>query len=62
LKHVIEFLLEHIRFSCSLSNLLDNNARSSSPSTSKSLSGKDTREDKEYILEDGLALVLELEM
>jgi hypothetical protein len=34
LKHVLEFLLELIRFSCILSNLLDNSARSSSPSTS----------------------------
>jgi hypothetical protein len=60
LKHILGFLIELIRFSCILWNILDN--RSSSPSTSKSLSNKDTRENKEYILEDGIALVLELEM
>jgi hypothetical protein len=49
LKHVLEFLLELIRFLCILSNILDNSARSSSPSSSKSLFGKDTREYKEYI-------------
>jgi hypothetical protein len=59
LKHVLKFLLELIWFSCILLNLLDNSARSSSPSTSESSSAKETREDKEYILEDGLALVLE---
>jgi hypothetical protein len=59
LKHVLEFLLELIRFSYILSNLLDKSARSSSPNTSKSSSGKDTREDKEKCLEDMLALVLE---
>jgi hypothetical protein len=61
LKHVLEFLLELIRFSYILSNLLDNSDRPSSPKTSKSSSGKDTREDKEYMLENGLALVLEPE-
>jgi hypothetical protein len=62
LKHILEFLLKFSRFSCILLNHLDSSARSTLPNTSKSSSGMDTREDKEYILEDSLALVVELEM
>jgi hypothetical protein len=43
---------------CSLSNRLVSNTSLSSPSTSNSSSGKDIKEDKEYILEDALALDL----
>jgi hypothetical protein len=42
-------LLVFTWFSCNLSNLLVNTASSSSPSTSNSSSGKDIKEDKEYI-------------
>jgi hypothetical protein len=51
--------LSIVRFVYMRSNRLLNNARSSSPSTSNSSSGMDTRKDKENCLEDMLALVLE---
>jgi hypothetical protein len=54
-----ELLRAFFRFVYMRSNRLLNNARSSSPSTSNSSSGMDTRQDKENCLEDMLALVLE---
>jgi hypothetical protein len=39
-------------------NLRVNSASSSSPNTSNSLPGKEIKEDKEYVLEDGLAFVI----
>jgi hypothetical protein len=58
LKNVRGFFLEFTWFSCILSNHRVNNANLASPSTSNSSFGKDTKEDEEYILEDGLVLVL----
>jgi hypothetical protein len=49
------------RFSCSLSNLLVNNASSCSPSTLNSSSGIDIKEDKENIRVDGLVLAFPFE-
>jgi hypothetical protein len=57
-KHVCAVLHVVTRFLCSLSNRLVSNTSSSYTSMLNSSSGKDIKQDKEYILEDALALDL----
>jgi hypothetical protein len=56
-----ELLQVFFQFAYIYLNLLLSNARSSSPSTSNSSRGIDTRQDKENCLADWLVLVLGLE-